>query len=358
MSRVNTSVVASLIAVASFLVARGAVAETVFFPHCNLEAEPATDLESVLHAFGDTLYANEFSLTTSFPAFDQVFDFYLSNGVSSRWTQGEFSMLLSAIMNNDTINTSDDVFGKVWSYFCRSDADSNAWHAGVRFSKDGATHTSIKLYLYDRADIPDSCDEERFGNACKGYSWVQENIIVVNASPMNSMDDVLGLGIAHELQHVCWGANGLNDQTHYKSCNETMSTLAEYFQDSWRPNQFDRPYDASFLRSETCDQESKYDVEKVWAIYLYETFKGNPTDPADDLIYRWIRNASAPAVRMRLSELAATMWDAAYSWVGGIDGADRLNRAFGNCQCSDVRAQLAIWCERDEFGRRPPLLQG
>ncbi len=232
-------------------------------------------------------------------------------------------------MNNDTLNTTDDIFGKVWGYFCRSDADLNPHHAGVRFVNEGFTYTKLKVYLYDVADLPQPCPPE-FGVLCNGYSTAGGNIVYINASSAGSMSDVLGLGIAHELQHLCWKANGLGDVAGYASCNETMSTLAEYFANSWRPGNFDRSYDASFLRFENCDVNSKYDVEKMWIIYLYETFKGNASDPTDDLIYRWIGSAAAPVDRMKLPELANTIWDSAFSWVGGVDGTDRLNKAFGN----------------------------
>lgn len=307
-------------------------AEEATFPQCELQGQPPSGFLNIVHAFGTNTqqYPNEFPIAPAFPAFNQVFDLYLSNGVSNRWTQGQFATLLSSIMSNDTLNTTDDVFGRVWGYFCRSDADLNPHHAGVRFTKESTTYTKMRIYLYDRADVPSPCDEGIYGNACYGYSFVNGNSLYINASPVITLSDVIGLAIAHELQHVCWGANGLAVEANYYSCNETLSTLAEYFFNTWRPAQYDRAYDASFMRSEICDLDSKYDVEKIWIIYLYEMFKASASDPTDDLIYRWIRNAAPPISRMRLSELATVIWDSAYSWVGGGNGTDRLNKAFAN----------------------------
>lgn len=304
------------------------VADEIAFPECKPGSELAAGLDDILHAFGSEpdQYPNEFSLPI---AFSQVFELHLSDGVSNRWSQAQFSTFLSAIMNDDTLNTSDDVFGKVWGYFCRSEADFNPSHAGVRFYILGAPYKKIKLRLYDRADVPSPCPSD-YGNACYGYSWQTANVLTINASPINSMSDILGLGIAHELQHICWSANGFASNTAYYDANETLATLAEYFLASWRPNTFDRSYDASVLRYETCDVSSKYDVEKLWMIYLYETFKGNVSDPTDDLIYKWIRSTITSSQRMMMTGLANALWGAQYDWVGGIDATDRLNKAFGN----------------------------
>ena len=256
-------------------------AEEINFPVCNLTDELSTGLDGILHRFGADLpqYPNEFSLPGSYPAFDQVFDLYVTDGVSSRWTQAEFSTLISSIMNNDTLSTSDDIFGKVWGYFCRSDSDLNPHHAGVRYNTPFGQRRKIKIRLYDRGDVPNPCPPNFGDNVCRGYSFQADSVITINASQGTPMADVLGLGIAHELQHVCWLANGLGPTQGYYVINETMSTLAEYFANSWRPATFDRSYDASILRFEDCDVSSKYDTEKVWVIYLYETFRVRGVPP-------------------------------------------------------------------------------
>jgi hypothetical protein len=292
-----------------------------------------------MHPFGaDTeAYPNEFDLPSNFLPFSQVFELYLTDGISDRWTQSDFETLIGGIMSNDTTTTDDDVFGLVWSYFCREDADSNESHAGVRFRTfSGGPFTRVVIKLYDTADIPSPCNSAVYGNACKGYSWYRNgtNEIIINASYPTSMSDVLGLGIAHELQHVCYAASVYGLETvagrfpAYDSINETFSTLAEYFLDSWRPLDIDISYDASFLRKEICDIDSKYLVERMWITYLYETFKGNAADPTDDLIYRWIR--SSEPLRLMFHGLAATLWDGDFDWVGGVDLEERFNNVVAN----------------------------
>lgn len=318
-------------------------AQEFAYPECGLPywsaaAPPAFD--DLMHAFGsDTgTYPNEFDISlplSPFKAFSQVFDLYLTDGVSARWSQSEFQQLIGGILNNDTLAVDDDVFGIVWGYFCREDADLNDHHAGVEFSlyDDTTVYRKIEIRLYDRGELPDgfSCPTSIYGNnACRGYSWVERNRLYINATPPSSMNFVLGQGIAHELQHVCWSTNGIYYlDWGYFSCNETMSTLAEYFLDSWRPPN-DQSYDASFMRGENCDQDSKYQTEKAWVIYLYEAFKGSVADPTDDAIYQWIRSATEPLTRMSLPELADELWDPAFDWVGGDDAADRLDKVFAN----------------------------
>jgi len=67
-------------------------ADTSAFPVCSgmedslLTAAPG--LVDILHAFGEdtTQYDNEFDIPSQHPAFAQVFELYVSDGVSDRWT--------------------------------------------------------------------------------------------------------------------------------------------------------------------------------------------------------------------------------------------------------------------------------
>jgi hypothetical protein len=325
----------------------------VDYPVCMIDSVSALagDLSDILHPFGDDTitYPNEFDLA-DFPAFSQVFDLYVSDGVSDRWDQSEWEALINAIMNADTTTTGDDVFGVVWGYFVRDEADENASSAGVRFTIGATTYTRIALWLYDVADLPSPCTSG-YGSACNGYSFYfpGTNRIVVNASPANSLEVVRGLGIGHELQHLCWAANGLGSGAGFYSANETMSTLAEYLIDSWRPHYYDISYDASTLRAENCDQDSKYEVEKMWISYLYEVFKGNGADPTDDLVYRWIRSDLGIGQRMKLSGLAGTLWDDDFDWLGGADATERLSNAFANYLVAKF-ANAPAFGENGEFG--------
>lgn len=296
------------------------------------------ELGALMHEFGTPGYAHEFDLSTSFPVFNSIFELYLTDTVSARWTSSDFETLIQGVVDNDSTLT-DDVFGKIWYYFTREGSDANSYHAGIRFQTpisellDLGDYTHIVIQLYAREDIPGyptTCDGETYGVACYGYSTQLENVITINASPANSMDDVVKFGVAHELTHLCYNASGLFQGSGYKSVNETLATLGEYFVGAERPAIYDYPYDSSIIRGEACDSDSKYQVEKAWITYLYDVTRGNPSDPTDDLVYRWINSATSAASRMLLPELAAQLWDSEFSWVGGSDATDRLNRFFGN----------------------------
>lgn len=244
-------------------------AQEFAFPTCLSDTLSALDVDVLLHEFGSDLitYPNEFVLTSTFPPFAQVFELYVSDSVSDRWSQSEWEDLIGAVMSNDTTDTGDDIFGVVWEYFCREDVDDNPSHAYVDFTIAGAgTFDKVRIRLYSTDDLDNPCTYET--EVCKGYSFQFGNTITINASSLNSMEVVLGLGIAHELQHVCFAANGTGGTLPYKSINETLSTLAEYLVDAWRPHDFDVSYDASILRDEPCDINSKYEVEKMWITYL------------------------------------------------------------------------------------------
>jgi len=343
-----------LLVLLSVSFARRAVAQEIEPPFCDISDSTiayAAGLDDIMHPFGqDTeTYPNEFDLPTTFPAFSQVFDLYLSDGVSDRWSQGEWEDILAAIMSNDTTDTDDDVFGKVWSYFCRDEADSNFAHAGVRFKLWGVTYTRIVIVLYDKADFPIPCPSS-YGNACKGWSSYSRDRLVINASAATqTVNDVVGQGVAHELQHLCFA---VNQSYGYEDINETLSTLAEYLVDSWRSLYYDIPYDASIMRYEPCDLNSKYQVEKIWIAYLYEVFKGNVSDPSDDLIYRWIRNDAEYYERLRLPALAAVLWENDFDWVGGEDALDRLNTTFANFLVAKF-CNAPDFAPNSEFGSGP-----
>jgi hypothetical protein len=124
-----------------FLVPSATAQQQVVCQIADTTAAYAAELDDILHPFGDdTLtYPNKFNLRSTFPAFAQVCSLRVSNGVSARWDQDEWEEVIAAIMSNDTTDTDDDIFGKVWGYFLRAEADSNDAHAGVRYKIDGVT---------------------------------------------------------------------------------------------------------------------------------------------------------------------------------------------------------------------------
>jgi len=312
---------------------------------CNGDIK-AAELDGVLHPFGEDTqtYPNEFDLETNFPAFTQVFDLHVSDGVSMRWTQAEWQYVISSIMNNNTeAPFDDDIFGIVWGYFTRVDADADDSHAGIEYVVGSNTYTKITIKMYDTDDLPDPCS---WTYSCNGYSSAGNDYLIINASPANATDYVLGQAIAHELAHVSWLANGLSHLRGfgYDNAFETMSTLAEYLLDSWRPHVNDLSYDSSFLRSEVCDPYNDYIPEKIWITYLYETFKGD-AGPEDDLVYRWINSGLPWLERMKLTGLANTLWHADFAWVGGVDATDRLTKVYSNFLA-------AKFCNAGSFGQQ------
>ncbi len=355
-------------------------AEEIDPVYCALLPDSVTlslgGIAELVHPFGSdtTTYPNEFDpdSTSLSKAFSQVFRLYLTDSVSNRWSRSEWEGIVTTIMNNDTTTTDDDVFGRVWGYFVRDGRDLNPYYAGVRYTavEEGDTFTTIDLYLYDASDIPCPCTSE-YGQTCNGYSqYLGDNKLVINANdsqcPPDSgcancapitLEDMLGMGIAHELQHLCFA---INDQNGYAGINETLSTLAEYFMDVWRPLAFDIPYDASFMDIEHCDvpscefcgQPPKYQVYKPWMIHLYEVFKGNTADPTDDLLYRWIRNDDPSVFRLYLSQLADVLWDDDFDWMGGADAVDRFTKAYGDYLVAKF-CNAPSFSAHGEFGHGP-----
>ncbi len=354
--------------------ARNGQAQEVPMPLCVLSdstAAYAAALGDILHLFGSDIstYPNEFNVSSLFPAFDQVFELYVSDSVSNRWSQSEWEDVIGSISNNDTTITDDDVFGIVWNYFMREEADQNDSYAGVKFTIGYTTYAKIVLLAYDTSDLPCPCPPS-FGVACQGASSQADNILILNASDYPCPDlcdpevpcapitdaDFLSMAVGHELQHLCFAANGSGG---YDGINESLSTLAEYLLDGWRPLVFDLPYDASIMDNEPCDiprfgsPSPKYQVYKPWMIYLYEVFKGNPSDETDDVLYRWIRNDTEPSYkRLRLENLAQVLWDGDYDWVGGTNDKDRLNRVFGNYLAAKF-ANAPEFTADSEFGLGP-----
>lgn len=251
-----------------------------------------------------------------------VFDLYVMNGVVSRWDADDISYFIESIMDNDSTELSDDIFAKVWDYFCFG--DSNSAYAGVRYTAYGGSivYDRIGIYLYHSDDLPNPCQD--YGKMCDGYSTAGRDFVILN-STNESLDYVLGQGFAHEFQHVCFAANWNNMNYGYNHINETLSTLAEYMVNSWRRKEWDHSYDDSFYwpsaNSDPQDfcQPNDYVIPKIWMIYLYDHFIGSLEDITDDLVYNWLRDP-----QLSMEGLANALAAPEYSWLGGSTGAERL----------------------------------
>ncbi len=153
----------------------------------------------------------------------------------------------------------------------------------------------------------------------------------------------------HELQHLCFRANQGTGwfPTVYASTDETLSTCAEYMWKAWEvvaPNTYDQSYDSSVFRCERCDLYEKYYVEQLWVGYLYDALKGDPADPTDDVVYKWLRYRDAGGkMEITMNSLAEVLADPSYWWVGGTTGAERLQNVFRNFL-------VAKFCDAPGFG--------
>jgi hypothetical protein len=265
---------------------------------------------------------NRFDIETTYPSFGRVFNVWVSPRVNAEWDSTTMATFIQLVLDEDESNDTD-ILPVMWSYFCY--ADTGTVYDGIQF--DG--YDSITLYIYDRLDF--TCPPGP-SDYCKGYSWYfrWSNKLRLSASDNKSPAEVARDAFTHELQHLCWAANGLLQD--YNSANESMSVLAGCMWKAWEvqpPNIYDISYDASVFRCERCDPYSKYLVEQCWMAYLYETFRGSPTDPTDDLIYKWIRQKDEMGYgEVTMRTLARVLGGSEYDWIDGATGAERLATVF------------------------------
>ncbi|MBI4721090.1 MAG: hypothetical protein HY770_07730 [Chitinivibrionia bacterium] len=266
---------------------------------------------------------SRFDIETTYPSFGAVFDVLVSSSVNEEWDSTTMATFIQFVLDEEESNDTD-IFPRMWSYFCY--ADTGSVYDGIEYG----AYNSILLYIYDSSDF--SCPPSS-NWYCLGYSWFNgafPDELVLSASDGKTPDEVARDAFAHELQHLCWVANGYPSM--YRNANESMSTAAEYMWKSWEvqpANIYDISYDASVFRCEHCDPPRKYLVERNWMGYLYDYFRGSPTDPSDDLIYKWIRQKDeigSGEVTMRT--LAQVLGGSEYDWIDGSTGDERLATAF------------------------------
>jgi hypothetical protein len=78
-------------------------------PPCLLTDEPlAGVLDPIIHRV----------YPTNAPVFDNVFEIWMTNDVDARWSQSDVDWFALSIMDNDSTDTSNDLFAMVWDYFC------------------------------------------------------------------------------------------------------------------------------------------------------------------------------------------------------------------------------------------------
>ncbi len=288
------------------------------------------------HRYGDGV--GEFDLSAVNPTFANLFDLWVTDGVVARWDSATVAYFVNRVVDADSTN-GDDIFPKIWNYF--TDADEDPAYGGLQYTfPDDSVYTRIILKLYDNEDFVGACGHSEYYRECTNYSYAQRPfpgegpyraytlwLLAADSTkacgPVTefTVDDVLTLGFAHELQHACLGLN--SPATWYSNVNESLSKLAEYIAGGEQDKTCDISYDTSILRVERCEAERKYMAEQTWMAYLYDRFSNSPSDPTDDLVYRWVREDD-----VTLTSLAELLEDDDFAWLGGETGDERFRTLF------------------------------
>lgn len=301
---------------------------TVEEPHDSLpDASPFAEWQAY----------DRFDIETTYPSFGRVFDVMVSPRVNAEWDSTTMATFIQLIMDEDESNDTD-IFPAMWDYFCY--ADSGTVYDGIEYGP----YQSISLFLYSRLDFTCPPDNPDY---CKGYSNYSngDSVMILSASDGKTPYEMARDAFAHELQHLCWWANGSTQG--YRSVNESLSMMAEYMWEAWKiqpPNIYDISYDSSVFRCERCDPYAKYNVERLWMGYLYEHFLGSPEDRTDDLMYKWIRQKDEAGDNVvGMHTLARVLAGPEYDWIDGVDGNERLATVF-------QWYLVAKFCDAPDFG--------
>ncbi len=300
---------------------------------------PDWDPDDKYHRYGSG--PGEFDISAVNPAFANMFDLWVTESIPARWDSITIADLTFRIVDADSTND-DDVFPKVWDYF--TDADQDPTYGGLQYTfPDDSVYTQIMLRLYDSDDFVGSCDENAYWRECTKYSrafrpFPDEGpyraftlmILATDSTKAcdgpwreSTMEQLVTDGFAHELQHICFALS--EHAGSYSNVNESLSKLAEYMVGAVQNTDCDISYDTSVLRGDRCEATEKYQAELVWMSYLFDRFTVNPSDPTDDLVYRWIREDA-----VTLATLAELLEDADFAWLGGTNGDERFRNLFQN----------------------------
>lgn len=300
-------------------------------------------LTDLLHQYGDPAFGENDTLLADHPTFTAAFELWLTPGVSAALDDSDIEYIINTIADEDTTDLTDDHYPIVWNYFCHEDQDPS--YPGLEYTIGTNTYTKIRIWLYDPEDLnldpntltvisPDTCYYGDEGWAvCSGYSTGGGNTLMLSVCGDDpSLNHLLGQGFAHELQHICYEANGaVATWTGGTGANEALSTLAEHMVHNYRWS-VEVPYDASVYQGEQCDMNLKYVVWKAWMSYLYDVFPGPSGDIEDDAVYQWIRypGDSPFDYEISMQSLADVLWQTDFDFLGGEDSADRFQIAFAD----------------------------
>ena len=263
--------------------------------------------QSYYHLYGAE--PGEFNISEAYPWFDNLFNLYVTDHVA-QWDSTTIAEFILMVMDSDSTN-SDDVFPVVWNYFCYKDSDPS--YAGIEITIRSQYFTDINIRLYDINDIECPGPFE-----CSGWSWYSRGTNYITLCTNNIGIEYLAKAtFAHELQHLCFEANG--PPAGYNSINETLSMAAMHLLKSYElfDNEYDLSYDASIYRGEQCDPDVKYYIEEIWIGYLLDVLCNAPSDITDDLVYNWLRFQDEDTGEITMNSLAEILTTTDYSWLGG-----------------------------------------
>ena len=218
--------------------------------------------QSYYHLYGT--WPGEFDIGNSYPEFDNVFNLFVSESVA-QWDSAMVAEFIVKVLDGDSTNT-DDVFPVIWNYFCYKDADP--YYESIDMTIWYQNYTDINIRLYDINDFLCPGPFE-----CSGWSWYTRGTNFITLCTNNlSIEYLVKATFAHELQHLCFEANGITYK--YNNINETLSMAAMHLVRSYELfiKEYDISYDSSIFRDEQCDPDEKYYIEEMWIGYLLDVF--------------------------------------------------------------------------------------
>jgi hypothetical protein len=292
------------------------------------ESDPPFDPEAVAACF--QLF-DGFSTDSVSVAFSRVFNVFVSSSVQTHWSNADVADFVFRVMDDDSTNTAD-VFPMIWDYFCFSDADPR--YSKVNFL---GGYTKINIYLYYRNDFyvgtpcgpASDCKDSYF---CRDYAFYDRPTALYLPMKERTPEEVANFGFAHEFQHLCYEANGLQwPYRDYTNIDETLSTYAEHmrFAFEWSVNyDYDQSFDSSIYSVDRCEPSGEYNVWRLWTGYLRDHTAGPTSDATDDAVYRWVRAQVSGESEVSMNTLADVLADSDYEWLGGNGGDERLRSLF------------------------------
>jgi hypothetical protein len=206
--------------------------------------------------------------------FGRAFTLWADDSLTVDWTPAQFDTFMDAVFDSGSA-TGGGTFARVWPYFCSTDRDSS-WD-GILF-RSGITDTrTIELHLTRGGGFP---------HAAPGRMWL--NAYAADGRPHDPRTLAGSWELAHELAHVAFFADeeATRGVGHGTWTDELFAEGAGTVLGLHRPSRYAIEYDRSLPSAAT---PPEYQQFRLFQAYLAANYGGDPGDPTDDLLYRWIR---------------------------------------------------------------------